>query len=249
MERSTYLHITNRVRTRSLRTSYRKGFSLLELAAAIAVFGVLSGVVTLAIARAQISATEMRFERQVSGVMQSYVDQVASSSYQSIFTGDFARPAPCNYDYLSTCFSIWGRDVEVSWGTEPLADPLNKSNDGSLAVKIVASAEIKNDILEIEKVVVAPNGAWLGSDGVHRVDVSGEYDGVLYLVNQSGSTVSSGSIVNGSIFFRTSSSLCSSSNPCRVALTPEGSYLYNGYGIDAKSAVGEVGKIVILEGG
>ncbi|MFM7088925.1 MAG: hypothetical protein ACKOW9_05360, partial [Candidatus Paceibacterota bacterium] len=31
--------------------------------------------------------------------------------------------------------------------------------------------------------------------------------------------------------------------------TPEGSYLYNGYSIDAKSAVGEVGKIVILEGG
>ena len=243
------MHIFNRVRKRLRRTNFKKGFSLLELSAAIAVFGVLSGVVTLAIVRAQMAATEMRFERQVSSAMQTYLNQVSSSPYQTLFSGDFTRPSPCSYDYLSTCVTVWDRDIEITWGVEPILDPLTRSNDGSLAVKIVSSALVNNDILELEKVVLAPNGAWLGSDGVHRVNVSGSYDGILYLVNQSGSAVSSGSIVNGNVFFRVSSALCTESNPCRVALTPEGSYLYNGYGIDARSAVGNEGEIVILEGG
>jgi prepilin-type N-terminal cleavage/methylation domain-containing protein len=74
----------------------RRAYSLIEVAIALAVFGLLAGLVTVAIARAQLGAVGARFEREARGIMTSMVDQVSTGDTQGLIDGSFIRPNTCS---------------------------------------------------------------------------------------------------------------------------------------------------------
>jgi len=226
----------------------QRGFSLIELATAIAVFGALAGVVTLSIAKAQLTATSMRHERQVREAVSNYVDQISTGGYQELFDGSFDRPDACEYDATRSCTEVWGRSIEVQYEIEALDDPLGSSPDASMAVKLSGSTTVNERSIVISKTVVAPNAAWLGNDGLLRIRVAGGFEGRLYLMSASGDSIASGTSSNGRAVMRAPSSLCSSASPCRLALTPSGRWEHEGWGIDAVSAIGLAGRIELRSG-
>lgn len=241
------MHLFNRSRN-SRRGTHRRGYSLLEVAAAIAIFGALAGVVTLAVSRAQLTATEMRYERQVRQVIASYVDQVATSEYSQLFEGSFVRPDACPSDASKSCASVWERSFEVEWSTEALADPLGASPDASMAVQLRAAATVNGDEIAVNRTVVAPNAAWMGSDGLLRIRFGGEYTGRLYLMNAAGDGIASANAANGRAVMRAPAEQCTTAAPCRVALTPAGRWELDGWGIDAQTALGVRGRVVLNAG-
>ena len=241
------MHLLNRVRVRH-RGTHRRGYSLIEVAAAIAIFGALAGVVTLAVARAQLTATETRFERQVRDVISAYVDQVATSEYGELFDGNFVRPDACAADASRSCATVWGRDFEVVWSTAAIADPLGASPDASMAVLLEASTEVNDRELAVNRTVVAPNAAWMGSDGLLRIRFDGAYTGRLHLMNADGDGVASADAANGRAIMRAPAEQCTTSEPCRLALTPAGRWEYDGWSLDARTALGAPGRVVLHAG-
>ncbi len=241
------MHLFNRSRN-SRRGTHRRGYSLLEVAAAIAIFGALAGVVTLAVSRAQLTATEMRYERQVRQVIASYVDQVATSEYSQLFDGSFIRPDACASDASKSCASVWGRSFEVEWSTEALADPLGASPDASMAVQLRAATTVNGDEIAVNRTVVAPNAAWMGSDGLLRIRYGGEYTGRLYLMNAAGDGIASANAANGRAVMRAPADQCTTAAPCRLALTPAGRWELDGWGLDAQTALGVRGRVVLNAG-
>ena len=231
------------------RTHRRRGYSLIELAAAIAIFGALAGVVTLAIARAQLSATTTRYERQVSDVVGSYVDQAATSEYSTLVDGSYPRPNSCDDDASMSCATVWGRDIRISWNVTSSQDPLRQSSDASMSLQLTASAALSTGrTITSGRTVVAPSAAWLPGEGVLRVQVSGDgFEGRLYLLNSAGEAVASADAVAGIAVFRLSSTRCSSAAPCRIALSSSGGWRTEGWTIDAVSATGR-NKIALTAG-
>lgn len=205
-----------------------RGFTLLELASAIAVFLLLAGIVTAAVARAQLGAATVRFERQSQQLLKSMVNQAATSDWQLLVDNSFPRPQRCDDDATASCALVGSREIRVTWRTQ-------LSTDGaSSKIRLTASSALPTGrTINASKDVLIAADIDETSGTVQIVNNGVAYSGAVYLL--SGSTVAGAGVFNGSTAAITAPlSMCSLSTPCRVALGPDGrSYSGDEYTGDA----------------
>ena len=216
----------------------RRAFSLLELAVAITVLAAIAGVVTVAIAQSQMTASQLRLERQVRSVLTSMVDQVSTAPYASLVQGSFTRPDACSDDATRSCLEIWGHPYEVAWSKQVATDL------STVVLSAVATTVNRPDVT-VSRTVAAPGPDWAEGSATVRARVSGDgYTGLLYVVSASGAVLGDAAVTDGSAVILIDAITCTTSSPCRLALNPSGSAMHDGWSLDAVSVVGNAGKVV-----
>lgn len=228
--------------THPKNSGIRRAFSVLEVAVAVAIIGLISGMITLAVTQAQMTSGNNRLERQVRSVVGSMVDQVAGAPYAQLAQGSFVRPEACPDDAKRTCTTVWGRDIQVAWSTT-----LSTSPD---RVTITAVTEtVKNRTITLHRIVAAPAAGWAEGNVSVRVTVSGDgYTGHLYVADRAGSVIGDGTIENGIALISVPDASCTSKYPCRLALSPAGGAVSGVWGLDPVTVLGSGGYIVTSEG-
>jgi len=228
-------------------TRKRRAYSLIEVAIALAVFGMLAGFVTVAIARAQLGALGARFEREARGVMTSMVDQVATGDTLGLVDGSFSRPNPCSDDALSSCIEVQGRSLVVRWRSD-----VTVVSGVPSSVRLDASTELPDTrTISAARTIVVPPG-FSTTVAQLRVRTSGiSYSGALHLVTAGGTSVGAAIVSDGVALISAPASSCTTTKPCRVALTPSGGWAVgeavtgDAVTIDATTAVGSAGRVTL----
>jgi prepilin-type N-terminal cleavage/methylation domain-containing protein len=240
---------THRTRPRISTTARgrRRGFSLIEVAIALAVFSLLAGVVTVAIARAQLGSLNTRFEREARGAMTSLVDQVATGSLTDLVDGSFLRPQACPQDAFSSCVTIQDRVLEIRWTTQV-------TNRGAVmsSVLVQANTELPDErVISAARTIVIPAG-FSSTDAQLRVRTSGiTYTGLLHLITAGGSSIASAPVSDGVALITAPERSCTTQKPCRVAMTPTGGWSVGATAtsdavtVDATTAIGPAGRVVL----
>lgn len=224
-----------------------RGFTLLEFAVALAVFALLAGIVTLAVAQAQLASASTRLDRAVRSEMTSLLVTAATSPYASLAENTFTRPTPCTSNALESCIEVLGRTFTVSWTVTAGSDMAGASTSNPSSIVLVTSSTLPGgQVVSASRTVVSPNGGLDESTGLVRVRMSGaDFSGPVFLVDAGGVTVGSALAANGLALLRAAADDCPRSAPCRVALGPSGETSTDTVSLDARSAVGTSGDVVV----
>ena len=215
-----------------------KAFSIIEVTASIVILGLISGIVTLAVANAQFSSQKLRYENQVRSQLSSLANQIATQSYQSLADASFTRPFSCSLGAKSSCLKIGGKDVEILWDSIEFENPD--------FVHLTGQTIVDGDVsLKIERDVTPLLSNWANSSGNINLNIiGGNFTGSIYLMDSNNKVLASNQAINNSVAFNVTSLTCSNAHPCYLALSPSGSLTYNNFSLDPISAVGASSKIV-----
>lgn len=207
---------------RASRHSYRRrGYSIVEVAVALAVFTLIAGVVTVAIARAQFTSASLKFEREVREVVASLVTQASTNNYRDIVEGSFVRPSPCFDSFTTSCVDVQGRVVTVEWFVEELVNEAEGDLPSKVTLRAMASMP-QGNFVNSSRVILLPKGLDQ-RESILNVTLTGEpYTGSVYLISQSGKQLDSAEPASGTLTFRTTADSCTLSRPCYLALTGSG---------------------------
>ena len=239
----------SRIFKRGRYTSRPAGYSIVEVAIALAVFTLIAGVVTVAIARAQFTAASLKFEREVREVVASLVTQASTNNYRDIVEGSFTRPSPCFNSFTTSCVDIQGRTVTVEWFVEEVVEDV----EGGLPVKVNLRAMAsmpQGNFVNSSRIVLLPKGLDQ-RESILNVTLTGEpYTGSIYLIAQSGKQLAVAAPSSGSLTFRTTADSCTLARPCYLALTGSGDS-YTGDPSDANTLTlsSENSQRIVLRGG
>jgi prepilin-type N-terminal cleavage/methylation domain-containing protein len=233
-------HNYNRHRRRFLGTSFniKRGFSLIELAASLAIFLLAGGAVTLAIGNAGINGGQIRLERAIRTELTALTNQVSNGPYGDLVTGIYTRPSACAIDERSSCITVNGRSYTVVWGSTLGKDALGTSNATPMTVTLTATVTLASaKTIAVSATAVEPTGNWsAGNYASVRVGVvnPAAYKGPVYLYSaKTGvATVISASSPLGDNSTVSLRYLTTSCGLCRIALSPTGSNLVGDYMID-----------------
>ena len=232
------MHRTNRCE-RSGRRTHSRGFTLIELGVAVFIFSIIAGVITLAVARAQISAGADRFRRGAETELDAMLAIAATGSFNDIVDGTFVRPDACDEATHLSCPSVLGRTVRVRWTVNGIEDLAALSSENPVGVVLSAASTLPNGV-EIfqQRFVPAPNA---GRDGTAlvRIRLAGQaYDGPLYLLGADDSVVGSTVVTNMTGLIRAAVDACSIDAPCRLALRPDGDAIDEDVSLDWSNVAG-----------
>ena len=240
------MHVGNREGLNRPRTQGR-GFTLLEFAVALAVFALIAGVVTLAVARAQLASAGTRLDRAVRAEMSSLLELAATNTYASLAQNTFTRPSPCTQDALESCVEALGRTFTVEWVVSAGSDLAGTSTTNPGAVTLTTQATLPGGrSVTASRTVVSPNGGRDDTTGLVRVRLSGAtFAGPVYLVDATDEVVGSGVASGGVAMLRAPAASCTRAAPCRVALGPTGETSTSDASLDAAAAVGAAADVVV----
>ena len=180
----------------------------------------------------------MRYVNQVRSVINSLAVQISTQPYANLVDDSFNRPNPCSLGAKSSCITIKGEAIEVIWSTV--------SSDNPAHVILTGQAIVNSDTsLKVTRTISPVSTQWMGSSGVINLTLNGaSYSNNIYLLDSYGNVVTFGVPVNNFISLDVNALTCSNSHPCRLALTPSGSYTYAEYSLDPLNALGQSSKIV-----
>ena len=207
----------------------------------------LAGVVTVAIARAQLSSLNTRFEAEARSALTSLVDQVATGSLADLIDGSFPRPEVCPQDAFSSCVTVQERILEIRWSTE-----VTNSGSAISSLLVQANSQLPDQrIITAARTIIIPTG-FSTTNAQLRVRTSGiAYSGLLHLITSGGSSIASSPVVDGVTILSAPERSCTAQKPCRVALTPNGGWSVgasvtgNAVTIDASTAIGPSGRVIL----
>lgn len=180
----------------------------------------------------------MRYVNQVRSVINSLAVQISTQPYANLVDDSFNRPNPCSLGAKSSCITIKGEAIEVIWSTVSSDNPTHVILTGQAIVNFDTS-------LKVTRTISPGSSQWMGSSGVINLTLNGaSYSNNIYLLDSYGNVVTFGVPVNNFISLDVNALTCSNSHPCRLALTPSGSYTYSDYSLDPLNALGQSSKIV-----
>lgn len=210
----------------------RRGYSLLELAVALGVFLLLASVVSLAVAQAVSSQSNLRTQRAVSNALDAVLQDLSKTSYDSLLSNTFTPPDLCEGeakgagDSTHTCLRLGSQGYQVAY-------VLTVGED---FIDVNAAVTLKNgDVVEQTRRVKSPYSGYQPGTGVVRLTLTGEWQklkGPVYLLRQDGSTGATGKPSSeGVVLLRAPVSTCTSAAPCSLSLAPDGSASTGGLGL------------------
>ena len=244
---------------RSLNRS-KRAFSLLEVAAAAALFAVVSIGISLAVSSALSSRASSAIKHRVEGEMNRALSQISYTPFEQILNNTFTPPSPCEGSTFlgtkgSSCITVADRDFTLSWSVSFASDAVSSSTEAVDAVSVFTQTSLPDgSILVRSRRILAPTIGFTG-DSLLRVQASGPISllsGPIFLVeaNSPSTVVSSASLQQfGSALFRVPSTSCTAATPCRLALSPSDSWSTNGtVALSPTSVIGD-GSLVVLTPG
>lgn len=233
------MHTRNRC-GRSGQRTHSRGFTVVELGIAVLIFSIIAGIITLAVARAQISAGSDRFRRGAETELASLLAVVGTGPFNAIVDGTFTRPDACEQAIHRSCPLVIGRTLTVDWTVSGVEDLAALSSENPSGVVLEASSTLPDGkTVSLQRFVSAPNA---GRDGTAlvRVRLAGEtYDGPLYLIGADGTVVGSTIVTAMTGLIRASIAACTSAEPCRIAMRPDGHLISGELGLDWSAIAGD----------
>lgn len=227
-----------------------KGYSIVEVAVALAVFSLIAGMVTVAIARAQFSAATIRFEREAREVVSSLVLQASTNNYRDIVEGTFKRPSPCLNSFTNSCINIQGREIVVQWFTDIGEEEVPVGQLPSKATLRAVAELPQGSFVNSGKTVLLPKGLDQRESVLNVTLTGASYGGEIYLISASGKQLSVGTPISNVVTLRTTADSCTLSKPCYLALTGSGdTYTGDPLGLGTLTLSSENSRYIILKGG
>lgn len=240
--------------------SRRRAFSLLEVAAAAALFGVISIGVSLAVGSALANRASAAIRHQLSGELDLALSEIAYQPFNELLENTFTPPTPCPGDAFlgtegTTCLDVANRRFEVEWAVSFGSDAVEFSTSAVSSATLVGSTSLPDgSTLTRTRRVSAPTPGFTGA-ALLRVQAFGAYStitGPLYLVDADTPTevVSTADMRSyGAALFRVEADACTDLDPCRVALAPTNSWTTDGVAALAPiSAIGPDSLISLTSG-
>lgn len=229
----------------------RRGFTLLEVGVAAALFSVALGLVSLAVARAQYAAASSRNVAATAQEVEFLLERVAARGGEALSSGPVDAPDPCPEDTARSCMTVRGRTVRVSWSVEQgLLWRTASAAGGSSSLKITATAtsDAGFTIERSTDIPVPPPGTLL-----RVVPRGGPYDGPVFIAEADGRLVTYsdgypvGTIITGGAEARIQlpEGRCLTAGECYLALAPNGS---TSSGNSALSPESVLTSVVVVEG-
>jgi len=230
-------HRTDREARRRKGRDPRKGFSLIELAVAMTAFLVFATAATIVVAQTQLTKAVVRAETSVRDELSRLVGVAGTAPFVELATGRFTRPDACTTNPTTSCVTVAGRDLVVSWQSEAGEDLLGLSLESAVSVELTATTTVAGlGAVTVTHTVINPTPGGLDGAGIVRVGVTGTYGGALYLVTSEGVLAGGGGVTNGESLIRISPGVCTAATPCRLALSPDGDGFNSTYTLDASFA-------------
>jgi len=186
----------------------------------ITVFAALAGIISVAVARAQLTAAAVSYESQVRAELRSLADIAATTPFEQLAAGDFERPRACEVNPESSCFDVLGRQVTADWelALQPDLVPTSTRTPYAAQMTVTAHTDLGTEVVERRQL----RNEQLA--GIVRLTTAGaDYDGPVFLVNDDGETVAGAATTDDVAIFRVPDGDCRPQNPCRTALTADGS--------------------------
>lgn len=215
------------VRRALLRSGRHRGFTLLEVGIAAAMFMTVLGVVAVSSARAQYAAQSARSLSYLVGEVDFLLGDI---SPEDLGPSSLVRvPSPCSHDESRSCITVFGQPAEVSWTvvpgsswsstgySAPSATVFGRATGGR-DLEVTRSREVS--IPHSGRLVrLVPSG---NLDYQGPVFVYSEAQGEV-LVSSEGLPV--GAVVGpyGSVVLEVPEGSCLGAGDCRLALSPDGS--------------------------
>ena len=185
-------HVNNRER-RSAKRHVLRGYTMLELVAATAIFvtsiGLLAGATTTAL------STRVNLSRAATmdSALNRLLNTAASNSWDKLLANTFTPPTPlCETDPVNagtlsrSCVLINGRSLEVSWAIKPVVSTAGVDGipqGAADAVVLTASAARADGSIASRSITVnAPNAGYrvatasVNPDAVVRVQLAGSWN-------------------------------------------------------------------------
>lgn len=238
----------------------RRAFSLLEVAAATALFAIVSIGVSLAVSSSLGSRASNAIEFRLRGELDQALVELSYTPFEELLNNEFTPPSPCAGSASqgtkgTSCFTVADKDFTASWSAVYAADVVEASTEAVAAVTLVASVELPDgSVVSRAKRITAPTPGFNG-ESLLRAQFSGAYDqlqGPVFLVQaDSPSVVVGSSQVSsfGSALFRVPTDACTDLVPCRLALSPSNIWSSDGkLALSPSSSIGDDAKIVLSAG-
>lgn len=240
------MHTRNRCE-RGGRRTHSRGFTVIELGVAVFIFSVIAGIITLAVARAQVSAGADRFRRSAESELATMLAVVGTGPFNEIVDGTFVRPEACEEAIHLSCPVVLGRTLSVRWMVNGIEDLTALSSENPAGVLVEALSTLPDGVeVSQQRFVPAPN-AGRDDTALVRVRLVGEnYEGPLYLIDDADAVVGGTVVANMTGLIRASVDACSVAAPCRLALRPDGQIIDGDVSLDWSSILG--GGVVLADG-
>jgi sugar lactone lactonase YvrE len=227
---------------------------MLELAIAGAIFLLVAGVLSLAVASDIGTRDEALVRGQLTADLVQAESVLANGSYDSLLANTFTPPNACSGTGTGTtgqsCYTIAGDTYEANWA-------IGTGTDASTALTLTGTSTLPSGAVITEsRVVNAPSYDYSATEGTVRVTISNSpsgWNGVgpIYLLEQNDPSdiVASGPVTNGVAILSGEPALCSLANPCVVGLAGGDEFATNGSVSELPSEVWGPGSGVTLTAG
>lgn len=237
------------VRAAAARSGSRRGFTLLEVGIAAAMFMVVMGVVAVASARAQFAAQAARTLSVLSSEVEFLLDRLAPEDVSSA-SGSYSMvsvPSPCDDDAFRTCLTVFGRPASISWTVVPGQGWAGGGFDAAGPSVTVVATAVGDRGVEVtrSRELVLPRDSRLV-----RLVASGpvSFEGPVFLHALSGEPLRSaggapvGAVVgpSGAVLLEVPEGRCLQEGECVVALSSAGSAVAGPVALSYRSASGSV---------
>lgn len=240
------MHRKNRCGQSGTRT-HPRAFTVIELGMAVFLLSVIAGLVTLALANAQVSVGKDRLRRQADAELSAMLAVVSTGPYTDIVDGTFVRPDACPAATHMSCPTVLGRTLNVRWSVAATDDLTGVSSSNPFGLQLSVEAELPGGVtVTRQRYVPAPDS---GRDGtsIVRVRLAGEtYQGPVYLVAADGSVLTGALANDMTALMRATTADCSEDAPCRLALRPDGKAVEGDLSLDWSAVAGD--GLVLSEG-
>jgi hypothetical protein len=200
---------------------------MLETVASILVFTLTVVSVSLAAAAALRSQRTGLVERQGTEVLDALLGQAAGQSYTAFLADSFTLPSPCPDSPAgvagTSCVTILGEEVVVSWSVAVGTDPLGVSTTASASTALTASTIVSGRSITASRTLLAPFSGFASGRSLLRLgtDTPPPVGTAVFLLSDAeprqvlDATVFSAA---GVALFRVDPADCTSETPCVVSL-------------------------------
>jgi prepilin-type N-terminal cleavage/methylation domain-containing protein len=248
------LRSTTLVRGKAARGSGARGFTMIELLIAAALFLIVASVLALALVSDLGNRGEADVRRVLGADLAAGAANLAGGSYDTLLANTFTPPSVCSGSGGGTtqqsCYQVGSTTYRVTWSIS--------SSSGSSTTLVVAGTVIlpSGGVLTASHLALAPTEAYVAGKGVVRVRVVGSpsgWNGVgpVYLVEQNNPSISvaSGGVSNGVAVLVGSPASCTVLNPCALGLSTGTTFASNGAVTEIPSDVWGTGSQIVLTSG
>ena len=223
----------------------RRGFTLLELAVAAAIFLTASAGLTLVVTQVLSTNALSAEQLTIRAALSQAASQIVSSpgAYDSLLNNTFSVPNPCPNQGSSgttsqSCLVASGTTWAANWGIQ-LGGAISGVGASAAAYLTLTGRVVlaNGTIIQVSRVVDSPSYAYSSGNGVLKVQVSdpgGLLNGPVYLLSMANPTdiVASGQVSAGEVTLSAPAANCTMSSPCVLGLSSG-----NDYGVSGKAAM------------